>query len=138
MANVFSAMLTLGRDAEVKYTPSGSAVLSVSGACSTGFGDRKQTLWIVCNLWGKRAEGELVNYCKKGGKIWVSGELSVREYEKDGQIKTIHELNCTVFELAGGKDPSITPRDPGPSPPGKPPSGRVPYQDEFEDDIPFS
>lgn len=102
--NIFTAVITLGRDGEVRFIPSGKAVLSVTGAFNSGFGDRKQTHWLDCSLWGQRAEGDLVNYCKKGAKIAVSGELSTREYQaKDGTTKNVLQLNCNVFDLVGGK-----------------------------------
>jgi len=76
MSNVFSFTGTVGRDAEVRYLPSGQAVLNVTVANNIGFGDKQQTLWIRCAVWGKRAEGQLQNYLKKGQQVFVSGELS--------------------------------------------------------------
>jgi single-strand DNA-binding protein len=103
MSNVFSAVLTIGRDAEVRYAASGMAILTVTGANNTGYGDKKKTNWIRVSVLGKRAEGELVNYLKKGVQIFVSGELNTHEYEKDGQTKTSLELNATIIDLVGGK-----------------------------------
>ena len=76
MSNVFSFTGTVGRDAEVRATPSGQTVLNVTVANNVGFGDRQQTLWVRVALWGKRAEGQLQNYLTKGQQIFVSGELS--------------------------------------------------------------
>ena len=59
MSNVFSFIGTVGRDAEVRYLPSGQAVLNVTVANNVGFGDKQQTLWVRVALWGKRAEGSL-------------------------------------------------------------------------------
>ena len=64
MSNVFSFTGTVGRDAEVRYAPSGVAVLNVTVANNIGFGDKQQTLWIRVVLFGKRAEGQLQNYLK--------------------------------------------------------------------------
>ena len=55
MSNVFSFHGTVGRDAEVRYAPSGVAVLNVTVANNIGFGDKQQTLWIRVVLFGKRA-----------------------------------------------------------------------------------
>jgi len=103
MSNVFSFTGTIGRDAEVKYLPSGQAVLNVTVANNIGFGDKQQTLWIRVALWGKRAEGSLIDYLKKGQQVFVSGELTQREYTKDGQTKTSLELNANILDLVGGK-----------------------------------
>ena len=68
MSNVFSFTGTVGRDCEVRYLPSGQAVLNVTVANNIGFGDKQQTLWIRCAVWGKRAEGPLQNYLKKASR----------------------------------------------------------------------
>ena len=52
MSNVFSFTGTVGRDAEVRYAPSGVAVLNVTVANNIGFGDKQQTLWIRVVLFG--------------------------------------------------------------------------------------
>jgi single-strand DNA-binding protein len=75
MSNVFSFTGTVGRDAEVRTTPNGQTVLNVTIANNIGFGDRQQTIWVRVALWGKRAEGQLQNYLKKGQQVFVSGEL---------------------------------------------------------------
>jgi len=104
MSNVFSFTGACGKDAEVRYSASGSAVLSVNVACNVGFGQSQQTMWIQCAVWGKRAESQLVNYLKKGQQVFVSGELSQNEYKaNDGATKTSLSLNCNVMDLVGKK-----------------------------------
>lgn len=107
MSNVFSFTGTVGRDAEVRYLPSGQAVLNVTVANNIGFGDKQQTLWIRCAVWGKRAEGQLQNYLKKGQQVFVSGELSQSEYRaQDGSTKTSLELNANIIDLVGKRNDS--------------------------------
>jgi len=102
MSNVFSFTGTIGRDAEVRYLPSGQAVLNVTVANNIGYGDKQQTLWVRCALWGKRAEGTLKDYLKKGQQVFVSGELTQSEYKaQDGTTKTSLELNCNILDLVG-------------------------------------
>lgn len=102
MSNVFSCTGTIGRDAEVRYLPSGQAVLNVSVANNVGFGDRQQTVWLRVVLWGKRAEGSLKDYLKKGQQVFVSGELSMSEYKaNDGTMKTVLEINANILDLVG-------------------------------------
>jgi single-strand DNA-binding protein len=133
MSNVFSFTGTVGRDAEVRYLPSGQAVLNVTVANNIGFGDKQQTLWVRVALWGKRAEGQLQNYLKKGQQVFVSGELTQREYQaNDGTTKTSLELNANILDLVGGK------REGGE---GQQPTQQRPAQnaprDNFDDDLPF-
>jgi len=104
MSNVFSFTGAIGRDAEVRTTPGGHTVLNVTVANNVGFGDRQQTLWIRVALWGKRAEGQLQNYLKKGQQVFVSGELTQGEYQaNDGTTKTSLELNANIIDLVGKK-----------------------------------
>lgn len=146
MSNVFSCTGTVGRDAEVRVTPSGQSVLTVSVANNVGFGDKQQTVWLRCTLWGKRAEGGLADYLKKGQAVFVSGELSQHEYtsKQDGTAKTSLELNCNVLDLVGKKGEGGKP----PSGPGTAGTGGAGQQDnftqsrderfdDFDDDIPF-
>ncbi len=105
MSNVFSFTGTVGRDAEVRVTPSGLSVLNVTVANNVGFGDRQQTLWVRLVIWGKRAEGQLQNYLKKGQQVFVSGELTQSEYQaNDGTTRTSLELNVQVIDLIGKRN----------------------------------
>ncbi|MBL6985839.1 MAG: single-stranded DNA-binding protein [Methylobacter sp.] len=142
MSNVFSFTGTVGRDAEVRYLPSGQAVLNVTVANNIGFGDKQQTLWIRCALWGKRAEGQLQNYLKKGQQVFVSGELSQSEYRaQDGSTKTSLELNANIIDLVGKRnEPNQAPQQ-NYSSQGQSPAQQAPSHDNFDapydDDIPF-
>jgi len=145
MSNVFSFTGTVGRDAEVRYLPSGQAVLNVTVANNIGFGDKQQTLWIRCAVWGKRAEGQLQNYLKKGQQVFVSGELSQSEYRaQDGSTKTSLELNANIIDLVGKRNESSQPpqqnyQSSGAQ--GRPSAPQGPSHDNFDapydDDIPF-
>ena len=134
MSNVFSFTGTIGRDAEVRYIPSGQAILTVSVANNIGFGEKQQTLWIRVNLWGKRAEGQLKDYLKKGQQVFVSGELTQNEYQaKDGSgTKTSMELNANIIDLIGKKSEGGTKQDPGAYQPAQ-----TVNDTPYDDDIPF-
>lgn len=134
MSNVFSFTGTVGQDAEVRVTPSGQSVLNVTVANNIGFGDRQQTLWVRVALWGKRAEGNLQNYLKKGQQVFISGELSQREYQaKDGTTKTSLDLNANIIDLVGKRS------EQGVSSPlqAPQPSGNSPRSLDDFDDVPF-
>lgn len=140
MSNVFSFTGTVGRDAEVRTTPNGQTVLNVTVANNIGFGDRQQTIWVRVALWGKRAEGQLQNYLKKGQQVFVSGELSQREYQaNDGTTKSSLELNANIIDLLGKRNDQGSVAQPQQSyQPQQAPAAQpsIPANDSY-DDVPF-
>jgi len=146
MSNVFSFTGTIGRDAEVRSTPSGQTVLNVTVANNVGFGDRQQTVWLRVALWGKRAEGSFPSYLKKGQQVFVSGELTQREYQaNDGTTRTSLEVNANIIDLVGGKrteqnapmqQPQQNYQQPAQQPAQKAPQQGFGANDTY-DDVPF-
>ena len=137
MSNVFSFTGTIGRDAEVRTTPNGQTVLNVTVANNIGFGDRQQTLWIRVALWGKRAEGQLQNYLKKGQQVFVSGELSQREYQaNDGTTKSSLELNANIIDLVGKRNEQSV-AQPQQNYQAQQPAQQNYQQNDTYDDVPF-
>lgn len=99
--NVLSFTGNLGQDCR-KNTVGGTAVCNFSVAMKAGYGDKAQTLWVDCALWGKQAESRLPEFLTKGQQVAVSGELSTREHEG----KTYLQLRCNSVDLIGKKDDS--------------------------------
>ena len=150
MSNVFSFTGSLGRDGELKSVNNQSLV-SFAVANSVGFGDKKTTLWLDCTLWGKRAES-IAQYLLKGQSVFVTGELTTREYQaKDGSgTKTALALNVTAVDLIGKKSdaPAQQYSQPQPAPAQ---TYQTPFQQHqqavaqhnqqtqpsYDDDIPF-
>ena len=69
----------LGRDPEMRYTPSGQAVTNFSVAVNDSYtssnGERvERTIWVRVSTWGKQAEN-CNQYLKKGRKVLVEGRL---------------------------------------------------------------
>ena len=69
----------LGRDPEMRYTPSGQAVTSFNVATNrqyTGADGNvvKETTWFRVAVWGKQAE-TTSQYLKKGSKVLIEGRL---------------------------------------------------------------
>lgn len=95
--NVFTASGNIGRDAEVRNA-GGTSVAGFSLAVKSGYGDKAQTVWVDCSLWGKQAESGLVQYLKKGQFVVVTGELGTREHEGKTYV-TLRVNNVTL----GGK-----------------------------------
>lgn len=98
----------LGRDPEVKYLPSGSAVCNLSVATSEKWkdkqtGEAKESVeWHRITCFGRLAEiaGE---FLRKGSKVYIEGSLHTRQYEKDGQTHYSTEINARELQLLGGK-----------------------------------
>jgi single-strand DNA-binding protein len=69
----------LGRDPEMRYTPSGQAVTNFNVATNRQYtgsdGNQvKETIWFRVSTWGKTAE-TCNQYLKKGSKVLVEGRL---------------------------------------------------------------
>jgi single-strand DNA-binding protein len=110
MASVNKAILigNLGRDPEIRYTPSGQAVASFTIATSEKWRDKdgqmqERTDWhnIVC--WGRQAE--LANqYLKKGRPVYIEGRIQNRSYDdKEGNKKYISEIVVQRLQFLGGR-----------------------------------
>jgi len=140
--NVCTFSGRLGRDSEVKYIPSGTAVLEFSLAVDTGFGDKKSSFWIKCAMFGERCN-KLSQYLLKGQQVIVSGEFSPREYQAgDGTTKVSLDLRLNWVELVGSKQDGGQREAPAPAPA---PAARQqapeakngsPF-DDMDDSIPF-
>ena len=102
----------LGKDPEVKYTPSGTPVGKITVATNERFKDKDgqwqdRTEWHNVVLWQRLAEiaGE---YLKKGGKVYIEGKLQTRSWEdkQSGQKKYMTEIVANDLVLLGGRGES--------------------------------
>ena len=141
--NTFTFTGRLGSDAELKFTQGGTTIWTARVAVDYGWGDNKGTSWINAKSLGKHAEALGKLDLQKGAAIGGTGELQVREYDKNDGGKGI-SVECLVnkIELLGPKQESGngTPRNNAPKPqrreaaPAKAPS----FDDvPLDDDIPF-
>jgi single-strand DNA-binding protein len=128
--NLFAATGNLGKDCR-KGEAGGTAVLNFSIGVKSGYGDKEQTLWVDCALWGKQAESKLADYLVKGQKVAVTGELGQREH--DG--KNYLTLRVASIDLCGGKSEGGQPAPRNASQPK--PAPQQAAADDFDDDIPF-
>ncbi len=112
MVNKVILVGNLGRDPEVRNTPSGQTVASFSLATSRRWKDRdgnrqEQTEWHNIVVWGKLAEiaGQ---YLTKGKQIFVEGRLQTRSWEdKDsGEKKYRTEVVCDSLQMLGSRGDS--------------------------------
>tara|TARA_Y100001937_G_scaffold122641_1_gene184175 strand:+ start:17447 stop:17785 length:339 start_codon:yes stop_codon:yes gene_type:complete len=96
----------LGRDSELKNV-NDSSLLVFNVASDVGYGDKKNTIWIECNLWGKRAN-TLHKYLKKGTTVTVFGELSERHFTgNDGVEKKNLALKINNINFATEKKQNV-------------------------------
>ena len=108
----------LGRDPEMRYTPSGQAVTNFNVATSrkwTG-GDgqtREETVWFRVSTWGKQAE--ICNqYLSKGRQVFVEGRLTVdpetggpRTWQsQDGSWRASYEVTALEVKFLGQRGDS--------------------------------
>lgn len=90
--NIFAGSGRLTRDPELRYTQSNVPVASFTMAIDRP-GVKDKTDFIDCIAWEKKAI--FVNeWFKKGMRIEVSGVLTTRTYEKDGQKRKVTEIKC--------------------------------------------
>lgn len=85
----------LTKDPELRYTNSNKAVASFSIAVHEG---KDKAIFVNCVAWEKTAE-LIDQYFKKGDGINVYGKLSVRQYDKDGQKRTVTEVVVSGIEF---------------------------------------
>jgi single-strand DNA-binding protein len=142
----------LGKDPEVKYTPSGAPVAKFTLATDEVFKDRsgeqqRRTEWHTIVAWNKLAEicGE---YLTKGKQVYVEGSIRSRQWEDQaGNKRTAYEIVARDMKMLGSKADSERmaaagmeratperPPAPTPSPAAPEPS---PESEITDEDIPF-
>ena len=97
----------LGKDPEVRYTQTGSAVANFSIATSEQWNDRdgkkqERTEWHNIVVWGKQAE-HCGQYLSKGRQVYVEGSIRTRSYDdKSGNKRYITEIVAQRIQFLGG------------------------------------
>ena len=127
----------LGKDAETKFTTSGTAVTKFPIATGRRWKDqqsgewKEETDWHNVILW--RSEN-LANYLLKGKQVYVEGRIQTRNYEdKDGKKVYVTEVVAEDVILLGGSMPRSAQRT---QPPAAAPRDDF-SQDITDDDVPF-
>lgn len=96
----------LGRDPEMRYTPSGRPVttfpVAVSRSWSTADGERHtETEWFHVVTWGNLAE-VCKQYLTKGQQVYIEGRLKTRRWEdKDGVQRVSVEIIANEMMMLG-------------------------------------
>lgn len=95
---MFTELVRLGKDAELKTTQSGD-LLSLYAVYDVGFGDKKKGQWIGLTLFGKRA-AQVAGMMVKGVQIMATmDEVQVEEYNGKSYLKA----KLVEFKFAGPK-----------------------------------
>lgn len=92
---------SLGKDCELRYTPSNDAVANFSIADAQG--KDKEAIWWNCALFGKRAES-LAKYLVKGQAVTISGSIYTNSYtDKNGIDRIGYNIRVSDVALQGGR-----------------------------------
>ena len=110
MASVNKVILVgnLGRDPEVRYLPSGEAVVNLALATTDSWKDKdgnkqEATEWHRVSFFGRQAE-VCGQYLKKGSQIYVEGSIRTKKYtDKDGVEKFSTEIRGERMQMLGGR-----------------------------------
>jgi len=129
----------LGRDPEMRYTPSGQAVTNFSVATNrqyTGSDGQRvdETIWFRISAWGRQAE-TCNQYLKMGSKVLVEGRLTADSASGGPRIWTRQDgTPAASYEISAGTVQFLSTRQEDESFQG---SSSEPVGQQEEEDIPF-
>jgi single-strand DNA-binding protein len=143
----------LGNDPEVRYTPAGAAVTTISVATTESWKDKEgnkqeKTEWHRVVFFSRLAEiaGE---YLRKGSQVYIEGKLRTNKWQdQSGQDRYTTEILANEMQMLGGRggDSSQGGFGGGQSMPSAPKANNQNQQqnnnpgpnfDDFDDEIPF-
>ncbi|BCR06135.1 single-stranded DNA-binding protein [Desulfuromonas versatilis] len=96
----------LGKDPELRYTPSGAAVATFSLATSERYKDRNgewvdKTEWHNIVAWRQLAE-ICGKYLHKGKQVYIEGKIQTRSYDdRDGNKRYTTEIVADQMQMLG-------------------------------------
>ena len=133
----------LGKDPEVRFTNTGSAVANFSIATSDVWNDRdgkrqERTEWHNIVVWGKTAE-HCGQYLAKGRQVYIEGSIRTRSYDdKSGNKRYVTEVVAQRVQfLGGGGGTRLAPQTEGGHADDMSMGGMPGGQPPGDDDIPF-
>lgn len=134
----------VGKEPEIKTLNSGARVANFSLAVTERWkkdGEQKErTEWINIVVWSDGLVGIVEKYVHKGSKLYVSGKMQTRKYEKDGSDRYSTEVVLQGFdakiELLGDPKSGDGGRD-GASETGRGSAGYGAASGYDDDPIPF-
>ncbi len=98
----------LGNDPEVRYTPSGAAITTISVATSEQWTDKQsgqkqeRTEWHRVKFFGRLAE-IAAEYLRKGRQVYIEGSLRTDKYtDKQGVERYTTDIIANEMQMLGG------------------------------------
>ncbi len=110
----------LGRDPEMRFTPSGTAVTTLNIATDRAYTGQdgkqvKETIWFRVSVWGKQAESAN-DYLTKGKLVLVEGRMTPDKTgnpriwtDKDGSARASFEVTAQTVRFLSPKTESDKP-----------------------------
>lgn len=148
MSSLNKAMIIgrLGRDPDVRYTQSNTAVANMSIATSERYKDKsgewkETTEWHRVVAWGRTAE-ICQEYLQKGSQVYIEGPIQTRQWEdKEGQTRYTTEIKALQMTMLDSKrdNAGAAPSQPK-NKASEPMSSSVDLDENFDDiddDLPF-
>ncbi len=143
----------LGRDPEVRYSPSGMAVANATLATSRVWKDRQtgedqeKTEWHRLKFFGRLAE-IVEKYLRKGSQVYVEGRLETNKWQdQQGQDRYSTDIVVHEMQMLGSRSDRNFAQDSdgdsgyrkssGSSAPAEQPFDSSESKDSLDDDIPF-
>lgn len=101
MSNYFTVTGNLTADPELRFTATGDAVANFTVADTprkfnkqtNAWEDAGETLFMRCSIWREDAE-QVAESVRRGQRVTVTGKLKQRSYEKDGDKRTVVEMDA--------------------------------------------
>ncbi len=107
--NIITLTGNATKDVELRYTPSGAAVIKGTIAVRQDFKNKQtgeyDTDFINFTAFGKTGE-IMSNHIQKGDKFGITGRLQIRKYDKDGATQYFTEVIVNGFDFPDKKNSS--------------------------------
>jgi single-strand DNA-binding protein len=142
MLNQCNFIGRLGNDPELKFLPTGDAVVNISIAVSEKWKDKQgqkqeKTEWIRCTAFKRQAE-VIGEYLKKGSLVHITGKFTTRKWDnKEGVTQYSTEIVIQGMQMLDSRSDNQGGQSSAPSQEPEPQVQKVDNSFDEEDDIPF-
>jgi single-strand DNA-binding protein len=104
MINKAILLGNLGADPEVRYAPSGTAIVNFTVATTETYKDKKETSWHKVKAFGKLAE-ICEKYLHKGKQVYIEGRIQYGSYEdRQGIKRYTTDIIASTMQMLGSKN----------------------------------
>ena len=129
----------LGKDPEIRYSPSGGAIANLTLATSESWKDKNTGEKVEKTEWHrvvafKRTAEIMGEYLKKGSKVYIEGKLQTRKWQdKEGKDRYTTEVVANDMQMLDSRTGGGTQQEAPQQAQQSAPAGG-----DFDDDIPFA